>query len=83
MLRQRVLRPYLRGFLTGLSGPVAGVAFSPDGRTLASANKRVVTLWNTDTETLPHILCSMAGRDLFKDEWVEILPDKNYRKVCA
>lgn len=39
----------MAGYLTAQKGQVSGVAYSPDGTTLASSANRTVVLWNTAT----------------------------------
>jgi WD40 repeat protein len=54
--------PYLLRYLRGHTGPVQGVAFSPDGRWLASASTdHTVILW--DTGTLRPVGQPLAGHD--------------------
>ena len=58
-----------------------GVAFTPSGRLLLFEPTTVVE-WPTDTRTLQRSACRIAGRDLTREEWQELLPNRPYRRVC-
>jgi len=47
----------LRTILDALSGVVRAVAFSPDGKVLASSLDETVQMWNLTTGTCNNILC--------------------------
>ena len=38
--------------------------------------------WPTDRPTLQRSACDIAGRDLTREEWRELLPNRPYRRVC-
>ena len=71
--------------LTGHTQAVAAVAFSPDGKTLASGGAdRTVRLWDVayTVDIVPQ-LCASAGRSLTPTEWARYVPPgPAYRSVC-
>jgi WD40 repeat protein len=59
------------------------VAFSPDGRLLASASgDRTVLLWDVAPVSWAERACQIANRQLSRPEWALYLPDNEYRPVC-
>ena len=64
-------------------GYVSGVAFSPDGKTIAAeygvGGVSGVVLWNVDLESWQRIAGRIANRNFTRDEWRQYFPDKPYR----
>ncbi len=38
--------------------------------------------WPTDLQTWERFACQVAGRDLTRADWNDVLPDRPYRHVC-
>ena len=71
--------------LKGHSGPVlnGGVFISGDGKTLISATKTEVILWNIDQEFWFEKACQIAGRNFKQQEWSEFVGDESYHATCT
>ena len=70
-----------------LPGPSQGtrmqVAFMPDGRhLLAQYFDGQTWAWDVDPSSWRDRACSIAGRNLTKDEWEKLLPNRHYRRTC-
>jgi WD40 repeat protein len=65
--------------LQGHSAYVSSVAFSPDGRSLASGSgDHNILLWNVNPEIWAEETCQRAGRNFTRAEWGIYLPDEPY-----
>jgi WD40 repeat protein len=78
----------LGGPLHVSGGPISGLDFSSDGRTLATATQGgLVTLWDdmvwSDVASMQRRLCAVAGRSLSPREWHEFIPGKPYHATCG
>ena len=60
---------------------VGQVAFEPDGRLLLTEIASA-TEWPVDRPTLQRFACQIAGRDLAREQWADVLPTRPYRSVC-
>jgi WD40 repeat protein len=71
------------GSTSTLSGKLA---FSPDGRTLASevtSSNPAIQLWDTDPQQAIRRICSEVGRDLSRQQWLRFVPGLPYRSSCS
>ena len=73
--------------LRGHRGAVYGVAFGPDGTTVASGgDDRRVRLWEgilwRDLDDLESEVCRLVVRNLSEAEWQELVPGLSYRATC-
>jgi WD40 repeat protein len=69
--------------LTVSTVPVDGVAFSPDGHTLAtSSDDGTIRLWNLNVQYAIQRICSAAG-DLTPGQWHQYIPQLRYQPSCV
>ena len=69
--------------LTGHNDLVSSVAFSPDGKILASGSwDNSIILWDTDQQSWIEKSCERPGRNFTQEEWVEYFPNEEYRITC-
>ncbi len=72
----------------GHAGSIQGIAFSPDGHSLASASldQTVQVRGPLPSSVTPSAvfarLCGVVRRNLSSTEWNEFLPGQPYEKTC-
>jgi hypothetical protein len=64
-----------------VKGLTPQVAFEPGGRLLITEFGDAIE-WPLDRPTLQRFACQVAGGDLTREQWREILPNRPYRPVC-
>jgi hypothetical protein len=67
----------------GVQEDVANVQPLPDGHTLmiGRPNGPVLT-WDLRPGKLVELACSLAGRNLTREEWREFVGDRPFRRTC-
>ncbi|MFI7536684.1 WD40 repeat domain-containing protein [Streptosporangium sp. NPDC049376] len=72
-----------RATLTGHTGWVNSVAFSPDGTRLASGDDGTVRIWDVALpQDLLGAVCAIAGRGFTPEEWRQYIRDAPYQPTC-
>jgi WD40 repeat protein/class 3 adenylate cyclase/tRNA A-37 threonylcarbamoyl transferase component Bud32/energy-coupling factor transporter ATP-binding protein EcfA2 len=64
------------------TGGDAAAHFAPDGDVVIEYLGEGA-IWPTDARVWQRYACQVAGRDLTRAEWSDVLPDRDYRHVCA
>jgi WD40 repeat protein len=69
--------------LAAEDGRATGVALTPDGRTLfTSHDGGEVVRWDIDPDSWQRLACTIAGRNLTRDEWRQYLGNRPYHATC-
>jgi WD40 repeat protein len=67
---------------SGTASPVS-VGLTDSGTLVFLTDGASVRTWSLDPERLLAHACRVVGRDLTRDEWAEVLPDRPYRPTCT
>jgi WD40 repeat protein/class 3 adenylate cyclase/tRNA A-37 threonylcarbamoyl transferase component Bud32 len=71
------------GTLPGAIGAVLA-RFTPDGRRLfVLGDSGSAARWEVSPDAWSKHACRVAGRELTRAEWEELVPDQDYRRVCS
>ena len=63
-------------------GSIPASRFTPGGD-LVINNVRATSRWPIEPRAWVRFACRVAGRDLTRDEWSDLLPGRPYRRVCG
>ena len=55
--------------------------FESNGRVLINLASDAIE-WPTDVNTWQRFACRVAGRELTRDEWHDLLPGRGYQPIC-
>jgi WD40 repeat protein len=64
-----------------VKGLAPQLAFKPDGRLIVGEFVSAIE-WPLDRPTLQRFACQVAGRDITRAEWEDVLPNQPYGRVC-
>ena len=66
-------------------GQISDLDFSPDGKFIISASNTdgQLILWDMDPRSWMEKACIRSGRNFSRNEWVQYLPNEEYRATCA
>jgi WD40 repeat protein len=67
--------------LKGHTNEITSVAFSPNGKILASGRIAII-LWDVDPQSWVVRACQKAGRNFTQPEWEKYFPGEDYRITC-
>ena len=71
------------GKLPGHLGQISA-RFTPDGQRLFVLHELgAAQRWEVSPDAWSRHACRVAGRELTRAEWDELVPDQDYRPVCA
>ncbi len=71
------------GKLPGRIGQISG-RFTPDGRRLFVLHELgEAQRWEVSPEAWSKHACRVAGSELTRAEWEQVVPDQDYRRVCS
>ncbi|WP_369218159.1 hypothetical protein, partial [Streptomyces flavofungini] len=68
--------------LLGIGSGTDGMAFSPDGHTLAVSSSTTTQLWEVQPLTTQQRLCAQS-EPITREQWTQYLPDRPYSPPCA
>ncbi len=63
------------------TGSIPVARFAPNGD-LVIDNLADTAVWPTSLDAWEHFACRVAGRDLTRAEWSDLLPNRPYRRIC-
>ena len=75
-----------RRSLGKLPGPLGQISsrFTPDGQRLFVLHELgAAQRWEVSPDAWSKHACRVAGRELTRAEWEELVPDQDYRRVCS